>query len=216
MRAPGRDVATHGAGADHMDMLDRVAVAGELLHLLAQEEHADQVLRRRRHHQPGERTPSRPSASPRGRRRASPTDRSARKARDNARAAQPSRPRPTMREARDAAHRREFMIGISGLGLARLQLAEHRIAARRCGHGAPRSPHRQDRSTFALRASMVLPVSISGIACIGLTRCVKRAVPPKPGCRPSITSGKPKRAPSMAMRIWQASATSRPPPRQKP
>ena len=31
-----------------------------------------------------------------------------------------------------------------------------------------------------------------------------------------MTSGKPNRAPSIAMRDWQASATSRPPPRQKP
>ena len=51
---------------------------------------------------------------------------------------------------------------------------------------------------------MVLPVSISGIACIGLTSCVKRTVPPRPGCRPSITSGKPNRASSIAIRIWQA------------
>ena len=71
-------------------------------------------------------------------------------------------------------------------------------------------------SVLARRASMVRPVSINVIACIGLISCVKRAVPPRPGCRPSITSGKPKRAPSIAMRDWQASATSRPPPRQKP
>ena len=71
-------------------------------------------------------------------------------------------------------------------------------------------------SDFARRASMVLPVSINGIACIGLTSCVNRTVPPRPGCRPSITSGKPNRASSIAIRIWQASATSRPPPRQKP
>ncbi len=45
---------------------------------------------------------------------------------------------------------------------------------------------------------------------------MKRTVPPRPGCRPSITSGKPNRALSIAMRDWQASATSRPPPRQKP
>ena len=45
-------------------------------------------------------------------------------------------------------------------------------------------------SDFARRASMVLPVSIRVIACIGLTSRVKRAVPPRPGCRPSITSGK--------------------------
>ena len=53
--APGRDVAAHRAGADDVDMLDAVAGACELLHLLAQEEHPDQVLRRRRHHQIGER-----------------------------------------------------------------------------------------------------------------------------------------------------------------
>ncbi len=45
---------------------------------------------------------------------------------------------------------------------------------------------------------------------------MKRTVPPRPGCRPSITSGNPKRALSMAMRVLQASATSSPPPRQKP
>ncbi len=54
--APGRDVAAHGAGTDDMDMADLVAGTGELLHLIAQEEHPDQVLRRRRHHQMGERT----------------------------------------------------------------------------------------------------------------------------------------------------------------
>ena len=53
--APGRDIAAHGAGADDMDMRDLVAAAGELLHLVAQEEDADQVLRRRRHHQARER-----------------------------------------------------------------------------------------------------------------------------------------------------------------
>ncbi|EAQ35822.1 hypothetical protein NB311A_05378 [Nitrobacter sp. Nb-311A] len=71
-------------------------------------------------------------------------------------------------------------------------------------------------SDFAFRASMVLPVSISVIACIGLTSLVKRAVPPRPGCRPSITSGKPNLALSMAIRVRHASATSSPPPRQKP
>ena len=53
--APGGDIAAHRAGADDVNVLDLVAAAGELLHLLAQEEHADQVLRGRRHHQPRER-----------------------------------------------------------------------------------------------------------------------------------------------------------------
>ncbi len=53
-RAPCRDVATHRAGADDVNVADLVATAGELPHLLAQKERADQVLRRRRHHQIGE------------------------------------------------------------------------------------------------------------------------------------------------------------------
>ena len=53
--APGGDIAAHRTGADHVNMRDLVAGAGELLHLLAQEEHADQVLRGWRHHQAGER-----------------------------------------------------------------------------------------------------------------------------------------------------------------
>ncbi|MGY4330416.1 hypothetical protein ACVWWG_004833 [Bradyrhizobium sp. LB7.2] len=51
---PGRDVPAHGASADDVNLLDRVAGACRLLHLLAQEEHADQILRGRRHHQLGE------------------------------------------------------------------------------------------------------------------------------------------------------------------
>ena len=84
-----------------------VAAAGELLHLLAQEEHPDQVLRRRRHHQIGERGLSRPSASPSCRRRAFPRDRSARKARDNAPAARPSPLRAPHPRGEEAAHRAE-------------------------------------------------------------------------------------------------------------
>ncbi len=51
--APGGDVTTHRARADDVNVLDLVAAACELLHLLAQEEDADQVLCGRRHHQPG-------------------------------------------------------------------------------------------------------------------------------------------------------------------
>ena len=57
MGAPCRDVAAHRARADDVNMADPVAGACELLHLLAQKEHPDQVLRRRRHHQIGERSP---------------------------------------------------------------------------------------------------------------------------------------------------------------
>ncbi len=53
--APCRDVAAHRAGADDVNMVDLVAGACEFFHLLAQEKYPDQVLRRRRHHQIGER-----------------------------------------------------------------------------------------------------------------------------------------------------------------
>ena len=45
-----------------------------------------------------------------------------------------------------------------------------------------------------------------------------RCVPPPPGIRPSVTSGKPKRADgtSAAIRRWQASASSKPPPSAVP
>jgi len=56
MRAPCRDVAAHRAGADDMDVFYSVAAACKLLHLLAQEKHPDQVLRRRRDHEIGEGT----------------------------------------------------------------------------------------------------------------------------------------------------------------
>ncbi len=53
--APCRDIAAHGARAHDMHVPDRAVATCELLHLLAQEEHANQVLRRRRHHQLRER-----------------------------------------------------------------------------------------------------------------------------------------------------------------
>ena len=53
--APGRNVATHRARTDDVDMLDGVFAIGEFLHLLAQEENTNEILRSRRHHQTGER-----------------------------------------------------------------------------------------------------------------------------------------------------------------
>ena len=70
-----------------------------------------------------------------------------------------------------------------------------------------------DLLRVAFFAAMVLPVSMKLMACSGSISRVNRAVPPRPGCRPSWISGKPNLAPSMAMRTLQASATSSPPPR---
>ena len=70
----------------------------------------------------------------------------------------------------------------------------------------------------AARARIIEPVSISGMAASAPAWRIERAVPLKPGKMPSFTSGKPRRVASsrVAMRQWQASASSSPPPRQKP
>ena len=67
-------------------------------------------------------------------------------------------------------------------------------------------------------ARIIEPVSMSGMAESAPACRIERAVPLKPGNIPSFTSGKPMRVASsrVAMRQWQASASSRPPPRQKP
>ena len=69
---------------------------------------------------------------------------------------------------------------------------------------------------LAFFACAGLPVSIIVIASSGSAMAVARQVPPRPGCRPSITSGKPRLASETAMRMSQASASSRPAPRQWP
>ena len=158
---------------------------------------------------------SRRSASPPCRRHAFPRDRSAHRARDNALPARPWRPRcACARRAKPlTGPKLKTVLSIPGRARCSRPDTASFTAFRTCRSCVTASTSPSD---FAFRASMVLPVSISGIACIGLTSCVKRAVPPRPGCRPSITSGKPNRASSIAIRIWQASATSSPPPRQKP
>ena len=105
---------------------------------------------------------------------------------------------------------------LSSPGFARLRRPKTAsfTAPRTCRSCVTASTSPSDFALCARRWSCRSASSV--IACIGLTRCVKRTVPPRPGCRPSITSGKPNRASSIAIRIWQASATSRPPPRQKP
>ena len=128
--APGGDVAAHRAGADDVDVLDLVAGACELLHLLAQEEHADQVLRRRRHHQIGERRFFPPPASravaavpfpeidQRVRRRIMRLRRSL------------FRPRWRMREARKPRTGPRLRMVLSSPGLRALQPAGHRVLDR--------------------------------------------------------------------------------------
>ena len=70
----------------------------------------------------------------------------------------------------------------------------------------------------AAPARIIEPVSIICMADSAPACRMERAVPLKPGKMPSFTSGKPMRVPSsrVAMRQWQASASSSPPPRQKP
>jgi hypothetical protein len=48
IRGPGRDVAAHHAGADHVHVLDAVILAASGLQPLLQEEDADQVAGGRR------------------------------------------------------------------------------------------------------------------------------------------------------------------------
>jgi hypothetical protein len=62
------------------------------------------------------------------------------------------------------------------------------------------------------------PVSMACMAERAPAWRIDRTVPLKPGKMPSRTSGKPTRVASsrVAIRQWQASASSRPPPRQKP
>ena len=44
----------------------------------------------------------------------------------------------------------------------------------------------------------------------------RRCVPPAPGTKPRFTSGRPRFASASATRAWQASATSKPPPKAEP
>ncbi len=65
-------------------------------------------------------------------------------------------------------------------------------------------------------ASIIAPLRMSCVATPRPTSRGRRCVPPKPGRMPSLTSGCPNRARSDATRMWQASASSQPPPRAKP
>ena len=101
----------------------------------------------------------------------------------------------------------------------------------RCGRGSARNTPRTVFSMtrtgthssatprrFARRASIVLPVSSRSSAAGAPISCGKRRMPPQPGTIPSITSGRPSRVPgsSTTTRYRHASASSNPPPRQKP
>ena len=69
--------------------------------------------------------------------------------------------------------------------------------------------------SLASCAVILSPVKISSAAFDGPTMRGNRCVPPKPGMMPKSISGWPNRARSPAIRIWQAIASSSPPPRQK-
>jgi hypothetical protein len=73
-------------------------------------------------------------------------------------------------------------------------------------------------SDFARRASSARPVSIMSSAAGAPMRAGRRSMPPQPGTMPSMTSGSEKRVPgsSTATMVRQASASSVPPPTQKP
>ncbi len=60
------------------------------------------------------------------------------------------------------------------------------------------------------------PVVIHSRALSAPMRRGKRTVPPKPGIRPSLTSGKPMEAVVSAIRMSHANAISQPPPNAKP
>ena len=71
-------------------------------------------------------------------------------------------------------------------------------------------------SASARAASTGAPVSVISSAAARPARRSRRWLPPKPGSRPSVTSGRPSFALSAAMRRWQHIASSRPPPSAKP
>ncbi len=71
-------------------------------------------------------------------------------------------------------------------------------------------------SASASAAGIGSPVTIILSAFSGPTSRGRRCVPPAPGRRPSLTSGRPTRAVGAATRKWQASANSNPPPSAAP
>lgn len=75
--------------------------------------------------------------------------------------------------------------------------------------GPPRQPH-ASMPANARRFTEIVARERSRRG--NFTRCM----PPEPGIRPSVTSGRPTRADSGATRPWQASAHSSPPPSATP
>ena len=93
-------------------------------------------------------------------------------------------------------------------------------AARRASASAPASAGSASSSTSpsssAREALRWAPEVMASSAACGPARRVKRCVPPAPGISPSFTSGRPTLALAAATRQWQASASSKPPPRATP
>ena len=198
--APGRDVAAHCAGADDVHALAGEVAVGQALELLAQEEHAHQVARGIGDHEPGERRDLRLLHGCAHRRRGSPKGRSARTARDNARPAPSSRSPLRMRLAASLRPRSVLTIWIRRPPRRVFNLPA--TAAVAAASHVPLRHHRIDEAErpWRGRRATLRPVSIMVMASSGLISRGKRTVPPRPGCRPSITSGKPSRASSIAIR----------------
>ena len=174
--------------------------ARETFELLAQKKHPHEIARRVGHHQPRERRDLGLLHGDPRRRRGPPTGRSARTGRDSARSA------PSLRSRRACGWRRAC-VREQVLMIVHEQARRRGTSACRRPHrspprarAAPASPRRPGRAILARPARSVRPVSIMVMASIGLIRCGARTVPPRPGCRPSITSGNPNRASSSAMR----------------
>ncbi len=71
-------------------------------------------------------------------------------------------------------------------------------------------------SDSASSADTMRPLAIKSTAAAMPVRRGRRCVPPAPGTMPSFTSGSPSFAVADAMRKWQASAISQPPPSAAP
>ncbi len=103
--------------------------------------------------------------------------------------------------------------GCAAFGLAAIQARALAISSSRSRATSASRPMAR-----ALATGMSAPSPQICMACCSPTRRSSRCVPPPPGSRPSLTSGWPSLSPgsSRAMRAWQASAISKPPPRAWP
>src|SRR5690349_13499751 len=84
------------------------------------------------------------------------------------------------------------------------------------GTGSPATTRSSSGVLPSVDAATGSPPTIMSSAGSAPTSRGRRCVPPAPGMRPSLTSGRPSLASAAATRWWAASASSSPPPRQDP